>query len=65
MTTQRTDWTGTVLLLGLLVLLSGCGPSKEEQAIDAYNRGVAHDGIGEHDKAIAQPPPAPSDEAAS
>ena len=52
MNAQRAAWTRTVLLSGLLVL-SGCGPSKEQQAIDAYNRGVDHLDKGEFDKAIA------------
>lgn len=45
------------LLVGLAVL-SGCGPSKEQQvqeqeARDAYNRGVAYVEKGDFDKAIA------------
>ena len=53
MNTQRTVGRGVVLLLGLLAF-SGCGPSKEEQqAIDAYNRGVAYTQKHEFDKAIA------------
>ena len=40
------------LIVGLLVL-SGCGPSKEEQANDACIRGIYHAQQGEHNKAIA------------
>jgi tetratricopeptide (TPR) repeat protein len=49
------------LLIGLLVI-SGCGPSKgekamdvdnEQQAVDAFNRGVAYYAKGELDEAIA------------
>ena len=36
----------TPLVFALLVL-SGCGPSKEDGAIDAYNRGVDHYEQGE------------------
>ena len=43
---------GWVLLL-LLLALSGCGPSQEEQAIDAYNRGIDYGEKGEYDMAIA------------
>ena len=46
---QVRPWT---VLLGLLVL-SGCSPSREQQAIDACNRGIAHDERGEYDNAIA------------
>ncbi len=49
---RRTVGRGAVLLLGLLAS-SGCGPSKEEQAIDAYKRGNAYAEKGEFDKAIA------------
>ena len=35
---QFSLWT---VLLGLL-LLSGCGPSREQQAVDAFDRGVAY-----------------------
>ena len=51
----------TPLVFALLVL-SGCGPSQgertmdtanEQQAVDAYNRGVDHFNQGELDKAIA------------
>ncbi len=42
----------TLLAVGLVVVL-GCGPSKEQQATDAYNRGLARDEKGESEKAIA------------
>ena len=42
----------TPLVFALLVL-SGCGPTKEQQAVDAYNRGVAHAEKSEFDKAVA------------
>ena len=38
----------TPLVFALLVL-SGCGPSKEQQAIDACNQGIAQDKRGEYD----------------
>ena len=41
-----------MLLIGLLAF-SGCGPSDEQQAVEAYNRGVAYYDKGEYDKAIA------------
>lgn len=44
------------LVLAMFVVLlavPGCGPSKEEQAVDAYNRGLGYARTGEHDKAIA------------
>jgi len=47
---QVRPWT---VLLGLLVL-SGCGPSKEQQAVDAYNRGVVYGKKGDRDKEIAE-----------
>jgi len=40
------------LLLGLLVF-SGCGPSKEQRAVDAYNRGIAYAEKADYDRAIA------------
>ncbi len=40
------------LLLGPLLLLV-CGASKDQQAIDAFDRGVDHVENGEHDEAIA------------
>jgi tetratricopeptide (TPR) repeat protein len=49
---QRTVGRAAVLLVGLL-LLAGCGASKEQQAIDAYDRGVAHYENREIDQAIA------------
>ena len=52
MSKQQLGWTLAVLLSGLLVL-SGCGPSKEQQEIDAFNLGVDHAEQGEYDKAIA------------
>jgi tetratricopeptide (TPR) repeat protein len=39
------------MLLCLLVL-SGCGPSKEQQAADAFQKGMKHYVVGEFDKAI-------------
>ena len=48
---QGRPWT---VLLGLFVL-SGCGPSKEKQAIDAYDRGSASDKGGDQVKAEADP----------
>ena len=42
-----------VLLSFGLFILSGCGASKEQQAVDAYNRGVIYGKNGEPDKAIA------------
>jgi len=42
----------TPLVFALLVL-SGCGPSKEHQAVEAFNRGVDHYERGEFNKAIA------------
>ena len=42
----------TPLMLALLVL-SGCGPSKEQQAVEAFNRGVTRAEKGECEKAIA------------
>jgi tetratricopeptide (TPR) repeat protein len=41
------------LLVLVLLTLSGCGPSKEQQAVDAYNRGLARYHKGELDEAIA------------
>jgi tetratricopeptide (TPR) repeat protein len=41
-----------VFVLGPL-LLFGCGPSKEQQAIDARNSGLSHFENGEYDNAIA------------
>ncbi len=61
MIVQHTGWSRVVLLLVLLIL-SGCGPPKgertmdranEQQAVDAYNRGVAYYARGELDEAIA------------
>ncbi|MFC1597359.1 tetratricopeptide repeat protein [Planctomycetota bacterium] len=46
---QARPWT---VLLALLVL-TGCGPSKEQRAIDAYSRGDAHFDKGELDEPIA------------
>ncbi len=42
-----------MLVVVMLLGISGCGPGKGQQAIDAYNRGVDHDDQGEFDKAIA------------
>ncbi len=53
MIVQHTDWSRVVLLLVLLIFL-GCGPSKEQQAVDAFNRGVAHANKGEADFAMAR-----------
>ena len=53
MNAQKTGWTGTALLVALLAF-SGCGPSKERQAIDAFDRGNVHSGEGEFDKAVAE-----------
>ena len=42
------------LLIMMLLVISGCGSSKEEQAIDACRRGVAHYERGDLDEAIAE-----------
>jgi tetratricopeptide (TPR) repeat protein len=39
-------------LLLFLLALSGCGPSKEQQAADAFQKGMKHFVVGEFDKAI-------------
>jgi tetratricopeptide (TPR) repeat protein len=44
--------TVVVLFVGLS-FLSGCGPSREQQAIYAYNRGIGRHNEGEYDKAVA------------
>ena len=36
MNAQPTPWTAAILQVGLLVA-SGCGPPKEQQAVDAYS----------------------------
>ena len=46
---KRLALATVVLLLGI----AGCGESQEEQAIDAYNRGVDHDEVIQRDDAIA------------
>jgi len=40
-------------LVFALLILSGCAPSKQQQALDVYNRGVAYLNKGEYDEAIA------------
>ena len=52
MNMQQTGRSWASSLLGLLGI-SGCGPSIEQQAIDALNRGVDYAENGEFDKAIA------------
>jgi tetratricopeptide (TPR) repeat protein len=49
---RRASWIGLALLIGLLVVF-GCGPSEEQRAIDAYNRGVDHHEKSEVNEAIA------------
>ncbi len=51
MNIPRIGWS-VVSVMGLLVI-SGCGSSKEQQSRDAYNRGAAHERKGDFDKAIA------------
>jgi hypothetical protein len=48
---QRITW---LVVFALGPVISGCGPSKEEQAIDAFNRGVDGDEKGDLDDAIAE-----------
>ena len=42
------------MIVGGLLLVSGCVPSEGDRAIDAYNRGVDHLDMGESDEAIVQ-----------
>jgi hypothetical protein len=44
---------GGVPLLKRLLALFGCGPSREQRAIEAYRQGFAHMMQGESDSAIA------------
>jgi Flp pilus assembly protein TadD len=53
MNAHGTRWRGPILLLGLLAI-SGCGPSKAQQAKDAVRRGVAHAHQREFYQAIAE-----------
>ena len=50
---RRNDFKPWMLLLAVLSTLPGCGPPKEERAVDALNRGFDYDVKGEHDNAIA------------
>ena len=42
------------LLVPVLLILSGCGPSKEQRAVDAYNRGGVYGKKGDRDKEIVE-----------
>ena len=52
MRVHRAGWASLALLIGLLVVF-GCGPSKEERAIEVYNRGITYEHNGEPAKAEA------------